>query len=139
MSSPKIAFRELENAFDFVSSGQPSENTAFLCLGTGEFYWHSVYADFEESLPDDLDEFIELPHKKDLGLGKPLALQFAKEILPNDFEKVREIFSRRGAYARFRDLLEYRDAVEQWYEYEAGAQDRALREWCKDNDIEVDG
>ena len=36
--------------------------------------------------------------RKALGLGKPLALDFAREFLPDDLDEVRYIFSKRGAY-----------------------------------------
>lgn len=55
----------------------------------------------------------------------------------DDYNKVREIFSRSGAYARFKDLLEYRRALNQWYDFEAKAEEEALRQWCEENAIEL--
>jgi len=64
-------------------------------------------------------------------------LQFSAEQLPESYDKVREIFSRRGAYARFKDLLEYQDMLQQWYDHEQQAGENALREWCNDCDIKI--
>src|SRR3977135_2272400 len=75
--------------------------------------------------------------KRELGLGKPLVLDFAREFLPGDFDDVSYIFSKRGAYKKFRALVIRRNVLERWYDFESKATERALREWCKDNSIEV--
>jgi hypothetical protein len=48
---------------------------------------------------------------------KPLVLDFAREVLPNDFDEVRYMFSKRGAYPKFRALLARRGAVERWHDF----------------------
>lgn len=78
-----------------------------------------------------------LPSKRELGLGKPLALNFAREFLPNDIDDVQRIFARRGAYPRFHNLLIRREIRDRWHEFEAKAAERALRDWCEDNGIEL--
>jgi hypothetical protein len=118
------------------------ESEAFLSKDTGAIYCHSEYSDDLDELPSDIDEgdkYLAIPHKNDLELGKRLALRFAEEFLPDDLGKVREIFSRRGAYARYKDLLEARGALSRWYDYEASAQKQALREWCSVHGVEIDG
>ena len=137
-----VPFGNIRDAYDFVSGSSTDEHQAFLCKQTGEILWHSdLLGDEDENeLPEDIDDerkYLQIPNKRELGLGKSLVLDFAREHLPNDFNKVREIFSKRGAYARFKDLLEYRNALEKWYEFETKAEEVALREWCKDNSIEV--
>ena len=62
---------------------------------------------------------------RELDLGKPLALDFARQFLPGDFDDVRQFFSRRGAYARFKDLLDRRGVLDQWYDFEAKAEERS--------------
>jgi len=62
-----------------------------------------------DELPDDVgdsEKYLQIPDKRELDLGKPLALDFARQFLPNDFDEVRQLFSKRGAYARFKDLLD---------------------------------
>ena len=58
------------------------------------------------------------PDKRELDLGKPLALDFARECLPDDFDEVRYMFSRKGAYRKFRALLIRRNVLDRWYEFE---------------------
>jgi hypothetical protein len=61
-------------------------------------------------LPVDDEKYISIPDKRELNLGKPLVLDFAREFLPVDYDEVRHIFSRRGAYRRYKDLLVRRAA-----------------------------
>jgi uncharacterized protein UPF0158 len=98
--------------------------------------------EMNEELPDDIDDeekYVQLPDKRELDLGKPLVLDFVREVLPEDFDDVRDMFRRRGAYARFKGLLIRRRALEQWYDFERKSTERALREWCEMNSIELSG
>jgi hypothetical protein len=79
----------------------------------------------------------ECPHKNDLDLGRPLVFEFVRERLPEEYEEVRRYFSKRGAYARFKDLLVRKGALKEWYDFESKAQETALREWCEENSIEI--
>ena len=135
-----IPFAEMLEAFEFASFGQPGESEAYLRKDTGTFHYHSEHGD-EEPLPSDIESerYIAIPHKNDLNLGKTLALRFAAEVMPDDETEIRAIFSRSGAYARFRDLLENRGTIQQWYDFEEKAKAEALRAWCSDNAIAIDG
>jgi len=95
-----VSFSDLQLAFEFVSGGGMGENEAYLDRQSGKIYWHSVFGDNDEELPDDIDDekYISIPDKRELDLGKPLVLDFAREFLPADYDEVRHIFSRRGAY-----------------------------------------
>jgi len=105
--------------------------------------WRSEISDLDElddELPDDVEDdekYAAIPNKRELGLGKPMVLDFAREFLPQDFDEVRYIFSKRGAYKKFRALLIRRNVLERWYDFESTATERALREWCEFNSIEV--
>jgi len=132
-----VSFQKLAHTFQFVNADGGS-NTAYVCRSTGEIYWDSDLA--EDPLPDDVEDeekYLTVPSARDLDLGKPLALAFAKAFLPDDVFNVHEIFDRRGAYRKFRSLLRLRDATDRWYTFEAEATERALRDWCAANDIEL--
>ena len=90
-------------------------------------------------MPDDIDhkKYISIPDKRELDLGKPLVLDFAREFLPDDYEEVRQIFSRRGAYRRYKDLLVRRGALERWYDFSSKSEETALQRWCAENGIEL--
>jgi hypothetical protein len=92
-------FQEILLAFEFVASGG-GLHQAFLCRRTGKIYWRSELSEldeFEDELPDDIEDeenYFAIPDKRELGLGKPLALDFAREFLPNDFDRVRYMFQQ---------------------------------------------
>jgi len=135
-----IGFKDLQEAFEFVCAAGGGEHQAFLGKRSGKITCHSELVDDLDPLPDDIDDpekFLPIPDRRDLGLGKTVALDFAREFLPRDFDEVRQFFSRRGAYARFKDLLARRGALDQWYDFEANADERALRLWCEVNSIEL--
>jgi hypothetical protein len=139
-----VKFEDILYAFEFVSMGNGSHE-AILCKRTGTVYSHSYDIEMEPSfdeLPHDYEDdpnYIAIPDKRGLDLGKPLVLDFASEFLPDDFDEVRRIFSKRGAYAKFKDLLARRGALDRWYDFEAKATERALREWCEVNEIPLAG
>ena len=43
----------------------------------------------------------------------------------------------RDAYARFKDLPAAEECLDKWYAYESESTERALRQWCKENNIHV--
>jgi hypothetical protein len=135
-----ILYEEISSAFEFVSSAAPAEHNAYISLDTGQIYWASELASMDEELPKDLDtsdRYISVPHKNDLDLGRNLVLRFAAQEMSDSYERVRSIFQRKGAYARFKDLLETKGVLEIWYRFEAEAHDKALREWCAENGIQI--
>ena len=136
-----VSFSDLQLAFELVSSGGMGENEAYLDRQSGKIYWHSEFGDNDEKLPDDIDDekFIAIPNKQELDLGKALALDFAREFLPDNYDEVRQIFNQRGAYRRFKDLLVRRGALERWYDFSNKAEEAALREWCAENGIDPAG
>jgi hypothetical protein len=134
-----VHFSDLLDAFEFVSASDLDEHQAFLRKETGEIFCKSDVADLDE-LPDDVDDdakYIAIPDKRDLDLGKPLVLDFASEFLPNDFDEIRYMFGKKGAYAKFKALLARRGALDRWYSFEEQATERALREWCDLHSIEL--
>jgi hypothetical protein len=138
------SFQEILDALELVSMGGVGEYQALLCRTTGKIYCHSKLSDLDElndELPDDIEDdekYIAIPDKRELDLGKPLVLDFVREFLPNDYDEVRYIFSKKGAYPKFRALLARRSALDGWYDYESKATERALRDWCELNAIAIE-
>ena len=133
---------ELRDAFEFVSAGLMYEHSAFICVDTGTIYLSSSMSETEEDLPNDLetsDRYIAIPHKNELGLGRDLALDFIHRELPGDYKVVAGFFRRRGAYSRFKQLLESRGILQRWYDFEDRAAEEALRGRCEENDVRVIG
>lgn len=134
-----IPFNVIEDAFLFVSMARPYEHNAYLCKQTGQVFYTSEMGD-SDALPEDLEEsdkYIAIPHKNDLNLGRALVFEFTEEYLPAELDEVLAIFRKRGAYSRYRDLLERKGFLQTWYQYEEDRQKAGLRDWCAENDIEL--
>ena len=113
------------------SAGKPASLCGILNPSTGDEW------------PDDADDeekYLAIPHKKELDLGKPrLVFAFAEEFLPDEFGEIRRMFREEGRlWARLRDLLQRKKALDWWYDFEARATEAALREWCEANEITIE-
>jgi hypothetical protein len=138
----KFPFSEIENAFMYVGSAMYGMNSAVVRKDTGKILYRSEMAGIDEIEDEDnldWEQCIDIPHKNDLDLGRNLVFEFLEEYLPGDYERVRKMFRRKGAYSRYKDLLGRRGLLEEWYNIENSREERALRKWCKENDIELDG
>ncbi|MEH2530059.1 hypothetical protein V1277_003566 [Bradyrhizobium sp. AZCC 1588] len=135
-----IDWNELELAVEFVSSGPMGIHEAVLCRKTGKFLWHTELFDDADDWPEDADDeekYLSIPHKKELDLGKALVFEFARQFLPEQYDEIRRMFSKRGAYERFKGLLQRRKALDRWFEFENRATETALREWCDANGLTI--
>jgi hypothetical protein len=134
-----VNYDELEEAFMFVNSGELIEHGAYISLDTGKIYYVSEDCP-DDDAPDDIEEsdrYVAVPGKFDLELGQELVFGFVEQEMPDFYEEVHDIFHRKGAYRRFKDFLEQKGLLEKWYKFEADATEKALREWCAENGIEV--
>ena len=134
----KCTFSDIEDAFNFVGSGPMCEREAVLNTETGELYYQSDMSGIDEFLEDvDDDKYIYIRHKNELNLGRDLVFRFVAQTIPEKLDNVERIFRRRGAYSRYKDLLDRVGQLEQWYEFELEAQNKALKEWCKESEIDI--
>lgn len=136
-----ITFSDIQDAFFFVSSAGYGMHSAVLCKDTGQIFYRSEMGDIDEAEDKDLDldKCIEIPHKNDLDLGQSLIFEFIQMHLPDDYDRVREIFRRPGAYGRFKDLLDSKGLLEIWNAFEKQREEEVLQRWCTENEIELSG
>jgi hypothetical protein len=135
----KIKFDDIENAFLYVSMSPMSSNQAILSKETGKIFYISETGNSVD-LPDNIDDsdnYIEIPHKNELDLGKNLVFRFVSEHLSEEYNRVEQIFRKKGAYSRYKELLERNGLLDQWHGFENYAQSMALREWCKENNVDL--
>lgn len=106
-----VSLDDLDSAMEWVSSGF-MDNQAYVCRESGKIYWISGepgVLDEEDEIPDDiddLDKYVLVPSKRDLDLGSHLVFDFTVRYLPKHYDQVRDMFRRKGAYGRFKGLLE---------------------------------
>jgi hypothetical protein len=141
-----VSIGDITEAFEFANTGgNMGEFLAFVCKRTGKIHYQTDFLDAAETndeLPDDINDeekYVALPDKSELGLGKPLVLDFARQFLPGDFDDIRYFFSKRGAYSKFKAVLARRGAIDRWHAFEAKATEHALRDWCALHSIEIVG
>ena len=142
MSTPlHINYTDIEAALDWSSSAGPYENQALICLRTGRVYLQSMHGDFEEDgLPEDIEDgtlYVAVPHKNELNLGRELVFQFVETEAPKLEVQVDAAFRQRGAYSKFKSILERSGLLPNWYEYEAAATRSALERWAKENGLVI--
>jgi hypothetical protein len=134
----KVDFSELLDAFELDSFGDEFDHHTYINADSGAIFWVSPDHDLDDEVPEDFetsDRYITVPRKRDLNLGRDLALSFADEELPDHYDTVDGFFRKKGAYRRFKGFLEGRGLLEGWYAYEKRATEEALRSWCRENAI----
>jgi|JRYI01.1.fsa_nt_gb hypothetical protein len=132
-------FSEILDAYEICAYDGPIDVEAFVNLERGTV--HIVSDDMElDEPPADLESgpYVRLPDKADLDLGSQLAIDFATERMPDELEAVLGFFRKRGAYGRFKSLLERKGQLQAWYDYEEAATESRLRQWCVDQGIELE-
>lgn len=126
---------DIEWAVEFASAGF-GDHEAYIDKQSGAIFY--VGDAVEEDIPDELfdnSRYIAVPDKRDLGLGKRLAIRFISEHLPTKLDKTYDIFSRSGAYGRFKELLTSANKLDDWYSYEELALKKAIIEWCNEYSV----
>ncbi len=104
---------------------------------TGEFV--SFHPDFNEDNidPEDFeaDEYVSLPSQRDLNEYDIMA-EFADAVQnPHHRELLAVALNGRGAFRRFKDVVNHAGIDEMWYAYRGKAFLKLAREWCEENDI----
>ncbi len=132
---------ELSFAMDWVSTDF-LENGAYVCRDSGKIHRISGdpdELDEEEEVPDNIDDsdkYIPVPDKRDLDLGSHLVFDFTARYLPQHYDQVRDMFRRKGAYGRFKGLLERQDKLQAWHAFSDEQATKALKEWCKEEGLQ---
>ena len=138
MAMQTVDLNELQVVVEWVS-GSVVDNEAFVCRQTGKIYWISGDGDMDtDERPEDVDDpdkYAAVPNKYELDVGVRLVFDFTKIHLPDEYNEVRSIFRRKGAYGRFKALLAQKSLLETWYAYSEERTLEALRDWCESEGI----
>ena len=132
----RICIGDLQSALEWVSDAL-SDSEAYACHQTGKIFWvtdESGLLDIEDEIPGDIDnieKYAPVPDKRDLGLDSRLVFDFAARYLDGQYEVIRNMFRRKGAYAQFKALLEQQDLLGDWYAFSEERTLGALKEWCE--------
>ncbi|MDR3088451.1 MAG: UPF0158 family protein [Desulfobulbaceae bacterium] len=142
---PRVSLDELVASMFFVSNADSfvgEEVAAYLCRPSGEIFWQSleslVIELYGDPLPEDVDsspDYLRIPSKRQLNLGKALVFAFVKEAMPDAYAETAAMFRKPGAYQRFRDLLQARGLLGRWREFQEEGEKEALRNWCREHGV----
>jgi hypothetical protein len=104
-----VDLEDLQMAHEWLgaceAAGTPGQ--AYVSRATGAVHWCGDGID--EDVPEDIEDgtlYVAVPSQRDLHLGRSVALCFVEEQMPDHFDTVAGYFERRGAYARFKTLLD---------------------------------
>ena len=136
-----MKYGDIEDAFHLTSA---PEGLPFVILhrhtgqvlcdhdGIGEY---DIEMARDQGVDVDGPDWVAVPGKRELDLGRKLAIDFAAEHLSSeDFDRVQGIFSRSVAQWRFGER-DYQNKLEAWHDFEAAGTEKALREWCAEHKI----
>jgi hypothetical protein len=135
-----VDFFDLLFGFAFVNADVSPDNRACIGLLTGQVHVVAPELGIDEEVPEDFGDpalYVAIPSRRELSLGRDLVLSFVAKFAPDDVATVHEYFSRRGAYPRYRELLERRQLLGDWHDYETVKTDEALRAWCAQQGIAI--
>ncbi len=133
----QVDLDDLEMAMEFVSGDLSFGAEAYLNMQSGKI--HYIGDGIEEVVPEDIadsDNYLCIPSKHDLGLGRKMVLEFVSRELPDEYSLVSDYFSQKGAFGKFKNRLEEIGAIDKWYQYQSSAIKHALKDWCDENGVQ---
>ena len=89
---------------------------------------------------EDHPDYMHIPNEFDLGLehSSVLVWRFVRQEIPGLEPKVREMFSRKGAFRRWKNFLAEIDLLDKWHNFEDDSVREALMEWCEANGVTLE-
>lgn len=135
----KVKFKEVVAAYEKANADGYKEKASQLDKETGVFYFQTEAGDGIPAVVAESGNLVSMPERRGFDLGPQLVFRFIKEVMPDAYKKVSEIFTRRGAYARYNKWLAANHLLGQWTLYAKTAEEGALREWCAKAGVELEG
>lgn len=131
---------DLEDAVLMVS--EPGTGAqAWVSLDTGQVHVRSDEVDGEAApLPADVDSsarYVPVPHMSTLDLGLEMVFDFADAAMPDEAERVRQMFKRSDGYRHFSELVEERGLYERWHDFREAQTHAVLAGWCEENGLQL--
>ena len=132
-----MSYDAIEDAFNFISEGQPGDRRAMVHRITGKVFLASVEAGFDQAPPEAANDpdYLLLPRRQDLDPGKGLILEFFNNHAQSEVPQVQAIFTRSGAFRNVKDLMCRLHLLDLWHLYEDQRIEELLRKWCQDNGL----
>jgi hypothetical protein len=137
---PVVNAEDLEDAVLIVSEPGTLDK-AWVSLDTGQVHIRSEMVDEELApLPEDIDSsqrYVPVPHMSKLDLGLELVFDFADAAMPDDANRVRQMFRRPDAYRHFSELVEKQGLTDRWHDFREAQTRAVLAGWCGENGLQL--
>ncbi len=128
---------EIKDALDSVDIS----STCYFNKETNEILWqwdynkeYSTYKE-EDEANDNIINMFDYFYKNDYDIMQDF-IDTIEDV--NLREKLYEATSGRGAFSRFRYIIESNDLLDDWYKYKDEKYKVIAKEWCIDNNIEFE-
>jgi hypothetical protein len=134
-----MSYDSIEDAFNYISQGQPGDRKAMVHRVTGKVFLASVEAGFDQAPPEaDSDpDYLLIPSRQDLDPGKGLVLEFFNNHAQTEVPQVKALFTRSGAFRNVKDLMRRLHLLDLWQLYEEQRIEELLRKWCQDKGLSL--
>jgi len=127
-----MSYDTIEDAFTYISNGQPGDRRAMVHRGTCKVFLASVEAGFDQVPPDaDNDpDYLLIPSRQDLDPGQGLILEFFNDHAQSEVPQVKAIFTRSGAFRNVKALMRRLHLLDLWHLYQEERIEALFRTWC---------
>ena len=134
-----MSYDTIEDAFNYISAGQPGDRRAMVHRGTGKVFLESAEAEFDKIPPefDSDSDYLLIPSRQDLDPGKGLILEFFNTHAQAEVPQVKAIFTRSGAFRNVKALMRSLHLLDLWHLYEEKRIEELLRKWCHENGLSI--
>lgn len=134
-----MSYDSIEDAFNFISSGQPGDRSALVHRVSGKVFLASVTAGFDQAPAEAANDpvYLPLPRRQDLDPGKGLILAFFNDHAQTEVPQVKALFTRSGAFRNVKDLMRRLQLLDLWHLYQEQKIVERLRQWCLDKGLSL--
>ena len=132
-----MSYDAIEDAFNYISEGQPGDRRSMVHRVTGKVLMASVEAGFDQIPPEAANDpdYLLIPRRQDIDPGKGLILEFFNNHAQSEVPQVKAIFTRSGAFRNVKALMRRLHLLDLWHLYQEERIEELLRKWCLDNGL----
>ena len=88
-----------------------------------------------EGLENEIERFFRLPTKFEIHEYNIME-EFIQTLKGEDADKLEQVIQGRGAFRRFKDMVNRRGITKQWYDFQADYYRNLAIAWCQEHGIE---
>ena len=89
----------------------------------------------ENEIEDNPERFFRLPTKFEIHEYNIME-EFIQTLKGEDADKLEQVIQGRGAFRRFKDMVNRRGITKQWYDFQADYYRNLAIAWCQEHGIE---